>query len=119
MTVLQIEWSTAEVSDAELTVSLSDNAPKKWRVAFARAASLLSQGSWEVSQVKRRHVRISPVRVGEEERVKQFLDGAVLEANATLVSEDELFDPAQADDEDHGDETSADEELTARFRAFA
>ena len=120
MTVLHLEWSSAEVSDAELTVGLSDNPPKKWREAFTKAAALLSHGSWEVSQVKRRNVRISPVRVGEEERVRQFLEGAVLEANAALVSEEELFDPAQADGEGgEEDEASADEELTARFRAFA
>lgn len=123
MTALQLDWSTAEVSHDRLTVGFSDRTPKEWREAFARAAALLGQGTWHVDSVKRRSVRISPVRIGEEERVKHFLESAVFEANATIMSEDELFDPGSADEDaehdEHDAETSPDEELTARFRAFS
>ena len=118
MNTLQLDWSSAEVSDARLTVGFSEKAPKKWRTAFARAVSLLSHDTWEVSELKPQSVRVSPVRLGEEERVRHFLESAVLEANATLVGEDELFD-ADVEDEEEADEPSPDEELTARFRAFA
>lgn len=120
MTPLRLDWSSAEVSDGKLTVGFSDKTPKEWREAFVRAAALLSHGKWELSQVQARHVRVSPVNAGDEERVKHFLESAVLEANSTLVGEDELFDPEPADDaeDEAAPETSPDEELTARFRAF-
>ncbi len=119
MTKLQVDWSNAEVSDAKLTVGFSEKTPKKWREAFTRAMALLSHDTWEVSELKPQSVRVSPVRLGEEERVKFLLESAVLEANATVVGEDELF----ADDQDEGNggpaEPSQDDQLTARFRAFA
>jgi hypothetical protein len=119
MKTLQLDWSSAEVSDAKLTVGFSERTPKKWREAFARAVALLSHDTWEVSELKQGGVRISPVRLGEEERVRHFLESAVLEANATLVSEAELFDDDQSENGEAPAEPSADEELTARFRAFA
>jgi hypothetical protein len=123
MRPLQLDWSTAEVSDGWLTVGFSDRAPKKWRDAFSRTAALLSGDTWEVGAVKPQSVRVAPVRPGEEERIKHFLESAVLEANTTLVSEDELFEPASAEPQADGEGVAAeeppDQELPARFRAFA
>ncbi len=122
MTGLALDWSTAEVHDGTLAVAFSDKAPREWREAFARATTLLSHGTWEVNELKAHSLRIAPVHLGEEERVKHFLDSAMLEANATIMSEDELFDP-EPTEEDKTDGASGgpspDEELTARFRAFA
>jgi hypothetical protein len=64
-------------------------------------------------------LRLDPVSLGEEERVRQFLEGALLEANRVLVSEEELFEDSDESAEADEAETSADEELTQRFRAFA
>jgi len=121
MTAMQLDWSTAEVSDGRLTVDFSERTPKQWREAFVRAATLLSHDTWELDEVKPGRVRLSPVRLGEEERVRHFLESAVLEANSTLVGEEELFQPTSPDESEEHDgeaEPRPDAELTARFRAF-
>ena len=121
MTGIQLDWSTAEVRDGELKVGFSDKAPKKWREAFARTAALLSRDTWQLNELKPGYVRISPIRLGDEERVKHFLEGAALEANTTLVGEEELFASEDADEteEDEAGGPTPDEQMTARFRAFA
>jgi hypothetical protein len=122
---LQLDWSTAEVSDGELTVGLSAKPPKEWRAVFERTAALLSAGNWEVTlKPKKGSVQIASVAPGDEERVRQFVEGAVLEANTTVASEQELYEGQPADDgepEPDSDtpEPSPDEELTGRFRKFA
>ena len=122
---LQLDWSTADVRDGTLTVGLSDTPPKKWRKAFERTALLLGARTWDVKlNSKKASVSVASVRQGDEDRVRQFLEGAVLEANTTLVSEQELFEGEQVDEEepepDSGSpESSPDEELTGRFREFA
>jgi hypothetical protein len=128
MEQLKLDWSTAEVSDGKLTVALSGKPPKKWRDAFERTAALLS-GHWDASlNSKKGSVQIVSVQPGDEERVRQFAEGVVLEANTTLVSEQELFDTASAADDDDDDEQqpepdapepSRDERVTDRFREFA
>lgn len=117
---LTLEWSSAEVSDGTLVVALSERPPKKWRDAFERAAALLSHGSWTTRLSQRNTaVRLDPVELGQEERVLQFLEGALLEANRTIVSEEELFEAAGDTSDTDEAEISADEELTQRFRGFA
>lgn len=119
---LELDWSTAEVSDGELTVGLSAKPPKRWRDAFERTAALLGAGNWEVTlKPKKGSVAIESVQPGDEERVRQFVEGAVLEANTTLKRKSE---GARDDDDDQepgadAPEQSADEQLTERFRAFA
>jgi hypothetical protein len=126
MEPLKLDWSTAEVSDGKLTVGLSAKPPKDWRDAFGRTAVLLSAGSWEVAlNAKKASVQIASIRPGDEERVRQFIEGVVLEANTTLVSEEaELFEGQLADDDEQqpdpeASEPSPDEQLTGRFRGFA
>jgi hypothetical protein len=119
---LNLDWSTAEVSDGELTIGLTAKPPKEWRETFERTAALLGAGNWEVTlRPKKGTVQIASVQPGDEERVRQFVEGIVLEANRTLVSEQELYEgqPADDDDEPDSDAPSRDEELTGRFRAFA
>jgi hypothetical protein len=113
------------VSDDELTVGLSAKPPKKWRDVFERTAALLGAGAWEVSlNSKKASVQVASVQAGDEDRVRQFLEGAVLEANTTLASEQELFEGTSVDDDEQepdsdGPEPSRDEHLTERFREFA
>lgn len=117
---VELDWSSADVTDGTLDVALRGKTPKKWREAFERAAALLSHGNWNTRLNQRKGgVRLDPVSLGQEERVRQFLEGALLEANRVIVSESELFDDAGQGDDGEEPETSEDEELTARFRAFA
>lgn len=117
---VQLDWSSADVSDGTLIVALSDSPPKKWREAFERATALLSHGNWHTRLNRKNHaVKVDPVQLGEEERVRQFLEGALLEANRTIVAEDELFEDSGTDGEADEPEVSADREMTERFRSFA
>jgi hypothetical protein len=121
---LNLDWSTAEVSDGKLTVGLSAGPSKAWRQVFERTATLLSAGTWDVAlKPKKATVEIASVQDGDEERVRQFVEGAVLEANAKLADDQEAEDEAGDDEpsESHGDaaEPSPDERLSERFRAFA
>jgi hypothetical protein len=119
---LKLDWSTAEVSDGTLTVGLSAKPPKGWRETFERTATLLSGGSWEVKlHAKKATVEIEPVREGDAERVRQFVEGALLEANTKLPADDEEPGEEQEPDpdEDATQEPSSDERLTARFREFS
>lgn len=115
---VQLDWSSAEVSDGTLVVALNGKPPKKWREAFERATALLSHGNWSTRLNKDKSaVRLDPVNLGEEERVRQFLEGALLEANRTILTEEELYEDSDASGETQ--ETSTDEEMTQRFRGFA
>jgi hypothetical protein len=117
--IVELDWSSADVTDATLDVALNGRPPKKWRDAFVRATALLSHGNWNTRLAQRNAaVRLDPVSLGEEERVRQFLEGALLEANRVIVSEDELFESTDGGEIDET-EPSEDEELTQRFRAFA
>ena len=125
MEQLQLDWSTADVSDGKLTVGLSAKPQKEWRAVFETTATLLGAGTWEVSlNSKKASVQVASVRAGDEDRVRQFLEGAVLEANSKFVSEQELFDSMPVDEDEQeedsdGPEPAGDEELTGRFREFA
>jgi len=115
-----LDWSSADVTDGTLAVALSGKTPKKWRDAFERATALLSHGKWNTRLSPRKGaVRLDPVSLGEEERVRQFLEGALLEANRVIVSEKELFEDGDDGGAGEESETSEDGELTQRFRAFA
>jgi hypothetical protein len=122
---VRLDWTSAVVSDGRLTVGFSRKPPKKWRDVFERTLALLSQERWQTNlNVRGGTVQVGPIAAGDEERVRQLLEGGVLEANTTLVSEAELFEGTgddelagpDADDEEEGG--SPDEELTDRFRSF-
>lgn len=122
MTQLQLDWSSAEVSDGKLTVGLTDKPPKEWKATFEKTAALLNHGSWESITLKHGEIKVGTVATGEEERVKHLLESAVLEANAAVAGEDAVFDPDTSEEPDEDDrqpeDASPDEELTGRFRAF-
>jgi hypothetical protein len=122
---LKPDWSTAEVTDGTLTVGLSAKPPKNWRDAFERTATLLSAGTWDVTlHRKNASVQIASVRAGDEDRVRQLTEGAVLEANTKVAGEQNRSDAAPGDDDEHSagadvPAPSADQQLANRFRAFA
>jgi hypothetical protein len=125
--LLKLDWSSATVEDGTLTVALSAQPPKKWREAFEGTAVLLDTRHWKVAlDHKKGTVRVSAVQPGDEDELRQLLEGSVLQANATLVDEDELFgiERGEREDEDKEDSDdpgtgSTDEGLTESFRAFA
>ncbi len=76
--------------------------------------------AWRTRRLKKGTVRVA-VAEGEEEKIRHFLESVVQQANA----DHELTD--NDDDDEHGDEDAADDELfrgpdaemTERFRAFS
>jgi hypothetical protein len=116
MEQVQLDWSTAEVSDGRLNVGLSDKPPKEWRNAFERTVTLLGARKWDVTlDTKKGSVQVASVQGGDEERVRQLLEGAALEANATLVSEQELFDGEPVDDDEQEPESDGPEPSRERI----
>src|ERR1700722_393391 len=97
---LKLVWASAEGSDGKLTVGFSDKPPKRWRDSFDRTMALLSHGDWKAALNSRKaSVEVASVHLGDEERVRRLLEGAVLEANVTLVGEDALFEDGFVSDE--------------------
>jgi hypothetical protein len=122
---LTLDWSTAAVSGDTLTVQLSAEPPKPWRKAFEGTAVLLDRRHWKVAISTKGAITVAGIAAGDEDEVRSFLEGSTLQANATLVSEDELFgreaiehDEQEPEDEDEP-AAESDEDLTARFQSFA
>ena len=119
METLGLQWSAAKVRDGTLTVRLDGDRPKGWKAAFEQTVRLLGAGTWGEVSIKGAKIKVAAVPEGSEEELRFFLDGAVQQANATLVDTgDDAGDaPDEPDDEDsQGDD--ADTRMTSRFRDF-
>jgi hypothetical protein len=115
----RLDWSTATVKDAKLTVELEGKPPSGWKQGFASTVRLLGSGDWGEVTLKKQTVRVKDVVGGEEDRLRHFLDSVVDQANASHPSEpDESEDEADNASESE-DAKGPDAEMTARFRAFA
>lgn len=121
-----IDWSTAEVRNGTLSVTLTGERPKGWDQSFAATAAMLGAGSeWDQVQLKKDKVKVSGVAPGVEEKLHHFLESVILQANADHAPEtedepdedQERTAEAQSDQDDSGDDS--DSELTSRFKAFA
>ena len=122
MTNLQLDWSTAEVSDGKLTVSLDERPTDEWAASFERTAQLLDRGTWPDIKLKKREIIVKEIEAGSEERLRFFLESVIQEANAEHTSdEDEEQRGASGEDEEAGEEAEndPDREMTERFRGFA
>jgi hypothetical protein len=121
---VRLDWSTAEVEKGRLTVSLDGERDKAWKQRFEHAAALLAHGEWGEIGIKKDRIRVDLPADGEEDRLRHFLEAAVLEANAGIPDAEEE-DHGTDHDEDRGEGSAAgserdhDAELTARFRSFA
>jgi hypothetical protein len=118
----KLDWSTAEVHGGILAVALDGKPPKEWIARFESTVQLLNHGSWEKVELKKREISVKTITVGEEDRVRHFLESAVLEANGAVASDesDTDLDDAGGDDDDAASrQDGPDTEMTKRFRAFA
>jgi hypothetical protein len=105
-----IEWGSASVSDARLSVELSAPRPKGWSDRFeAVVAQLATRGQrWGEVSLGKRRLHVEDVTAGAEEDLRHFLESAVLQANAAVGAE-----PGE------DKETGPDADMAARFRSFA
>ena len=116
-----LDWSTAEVKKATLTVALDGDIPKGWRRSFETTVRLLGSGEWGEVQVKKNKVQVRDVEPGSEDKLRHHLEAVVTQANADHEPDDSEDDEAPdvdasgagATDEDEG----PDAEMTRRFRS--
>jgi hypothetical protein len=109
---MNLEWASAEVKDATLTVALQGDAPKGWKDSFERTVKLLGAGEWGEIQLKKGVVQVSDLTPGSEDKLRHHLEAIVAQANAAHEEDD---DDADADGEKR---EGPDAEMTDRFRAF-
>jgi hypothetical protein len=117
----QLDWSTAEVHDGTLTVTLDGKPSKKWVTRFETTVHLL-HGSWEKVTLKKDEISVKTVTAGDEDRLRHFLESAVLQANGSLEPDETDTDRdenVEDNDDDASGQNGPDVEMTERFRAFA
>ena len=113
----QIDWTSAEVSDGELTVGISGDVPKGWVARLKALLERLGQtGSerWGPIKVAKGKISVEDLQDGAESDLRHLLESAILQANADLAPQDE---PDEAGQE--SPERARDGRMTAAFRAFA
>jgi hypothetical protein len=113
----QIDWGSADVRDATLTVALTGRASKAWRERFEAVHALLehSERDWGGVVIKRKAIEVEGVHEGSEEALRHFLESVVLQANAELAPDD---DGASASI-DATPQLASDRRMSAAFRGFA
>jgi hypothetical protein len=117
MSDVKLNWSSATVTDGELTVELAGDRPRGWKKSFEKTVRLLGAGgNWGEVRVKKGQVHLSRLTAGDEEKVRHFLDSVVTQANANHRPSEPDSD---AGDRQPADEHGPDAEMTKRFRAFA
>ena len=80
---VKLDWSSAEVQDGTLTVALEGKLEKGWKNAFARTTALLNGGAWDEVKLKKGKVLVGAISPGDEDRVRQFLEGWFCRPTAT------------------------------------
>jgi hypothetical protein len=120
MTSVKLDWSTAEVEDADLTVALEGDRSKAWKGTFETTLRLLGRGDWGEVGLRKGKVYVRDVTPGSEEKLRHHLDAVVAQANAHEQDDEDEAPPPQDDaDTDDRQDHGPDAEMTARFRAFA
>jgi hypothetical protein len=115
---VEVDWAQADVSDGELTVGLTGDAPKEWAARFDAVAERLSRGGrWGAIKVKKKRITVAGVSEGAEGDLRHFLESVVQQVNADLEPEPE---PESGDDGGEDDGASEeDRRMAETFRSFA
>jgi hypothetical protein len=116
-----IDWGSAEIEDAKLTVDLTGASSKAWKHRFQGVLTLLEipHSRWgPVHLGKKGGIQVAEVQQGAETELRHFLESIVLQANSELPQPEEARQDTK--EETHVDqEAQADRQMTAAFRAFA
>jgi hypothetical protein len=115
-----IDWGSADVEDATLTLALTGARSKAWKQRFESTLALLEtpHSSWGEVRLNGKGIQVAEVRQGAEAELRHFLESIVLQVNSELPQPQQ----AQQDTEEqtHVEEQDrADRQMTAAFRAFA
>ena len=109
-----IDWKSATVEGARLTVPFTGKADADWAERVERVLGRLDGGGsrWGAIEVGKKKLKVDAVSPGSERDLRHLLESALLQANADL--------PDEAGEESDDDGLSdADREMTEAFRAFA
>jgi hypothetical protein len=108
------------VRGGKLSVPIEGDTPPGWGDTFGKTIRLLDAGDWEEINVKKRGVRVKGVSPGTEERLRHLLESALQQANSNHMAAEEESDGDREREQDASDDaSSADAEMTERFRSFA
>jgi hypothetical protein len=107
----EIDWSTAEVADARLTVALAGEPSGDWAKRVEAIIDRLQPSAGWAIEVSRKKLAVEPVAEGAEADVRHFLESVVQQANAD-------FAPNQNDDAESG-RSEEDTAMTETFRSFS
>jgi hypothetical protein len=113
----QIEWDSAQIEDATLTVELTGSASKAWKARFESVLALLDtpHSSWGEVHLTRKGIKVADLQQGSESELRHFLESIVLQVNSDTAPDT----PQHDDDSDEDREPDRDKQMTATFRAFA
>jgi hypothetical protein len=115
-----IDWGSAEIEAATLTVELTGPSSKAWRQRFESVLALLetSHSSWGAVHLGKSRIRVAEVRQGAEHELRHFLESIVLQVDSELSQTEKPEEDAEKETE-VDQEAQADRQMTAAFRAFA
>ena len=113
-----IDWASAQTEGATLTVELTGASAKPWKAKFRSVLALLDtpHSSWGEVRLTKHAIEVEDVQPGSESDLRHFLESVVLQANSEAEPQTQDHDTAE---ETEGGEPSADEQMTAAFRAFS
>ncbi len=114
----QIDWASAQIEDGTLTVELTGKGSKAWKARFENVLVLLDKprATWGEVRLNKSAVKVAGVQQGAEPELCHFLESVVLQANSDIQPETPEDD---AETDDAGEAPDVDEQMTAKFKAFA
>src|SRR2546423_1492609 len=86
-----IDWGSAEVEHATLTVELSGAPSKAWTQRFENVLALLDtpHNRWAQVHLNRKAIQVAGVQPGTETELRHFLESIVLQVNSELPESEE------------------------------
>lgn len=112
----EIDWGSATIEDATLSVKLTGDAPKEWRESFDPVLALLGRNhsQWGEIALRKSEIKVTEVQQDAAPDLRHFLESIVQQVNSDLEPEED--EPAQTHDDPR---PAADQALATTFREFA
>jgi hypothetical protein len=81
-----IDWGSAEIKDAKLSVELTGPSSKAWKHRFDSALALLDtpHNRWGEVHLSRQEIQVAEVQPGTETELRHFLESVMLQVNSEL-----------------------------------
>jgi hypothetical protein len=116
-----IDWGSAQIEDATLTVELIGASSKEWKQRFESIRALLDtpHSRWGEVRLNKKGIQVGEVQQGTETELRHFLESVVLQVNSELPQPQDAEAGAEEDEAHADQQAQADRRMTAAFRAFA